>query len=61
VTVGSTTVATLSNLDAASGYQAHSYSVPVTAGSNVVIKFKGVEDSEEETSFVLDDVTFTVQ
>jgi len=61
VTVGSTTVATFSNINAATGYQLHSYNVPVTAGSNVTIKFNGVEGSVNQTSFVLDDVTFTVQ
>jgi len=61
VTVGSTTVATFSNVNAATGYQLHSYNVPVTAGSSVTIKFNGVEGSVNQTSFVLDDVTFTVQ
>ena len=60
VTVGSTTVATFSNVNAAAGYQLHTYNVPVTAGSSVTIKFSGAEDSMLQTSFVLDDVTFTV-
>jgi hypothetical protein len=61
VQVGSTTVATFSNANAASGYQLHTYNVTVTAGSSVTIKFTGAEDSSNQTSFVLDDVTFTVK
>jgi aminopeptidase S len=61
VQVGSTTVATFFNVNAASGYQLHSYNVSVTAGSSVAIKFTGTEDSSLQTSFVLDDVTFTVK
>jgi hypothetical protein len=61
VTIGSTTVATFSNVNAAAGYQVHSYNVPVTAGSSVTVKFNGVEDASLQTSFVLDDVTFTVK
>ena len=61
VTVGSTTVATFSNLNAAAGYVVHSYNVPVTAGASVTVKFNGVEDGSLQTSFVVDDVTFTVQ
>jgi hypothetical protein len=61
VTLGSTTLATFSNANAATGYQLHTYNVSVTAGSSVTLKFNGVEDSSLQTSFVLDDVTFTVQ
>ena len=61
VTLGSTTLATFSNANAAAGYQLHTYNVNVTAGSSVTLKFNGVEDSSLQTSFVLDDVTFTVQ
>jgi hypothetical protein len=35
--------------------------VPVTAGSNVTVSFTGAEDSALQTSFVLDDVTFTAR
>jgi serine protease len=61
VTVGSTTVATFSNVNAAAGYVVHSYNVPVTGGSSVTVKFNGVEDASLQTSFVVDDVTFTAQ
>ena len=61
VTLGSTTLATFSNVNAAAGYQVHSYNVSVTAGSSLTLKFNGVEDGSLQTSFVLDDVTLTVQ
>ncbi len=61
VTVGTSTVATFSNLDAATGYQVHSYNVDVTGALTRTIKFSGVEDSQKQTSFVIDDVTFTAQ
>ncbi|HEU4952017.1 MAG TPA: M4 family metallopeptidase [Holophagaceae bacterium] len=51
------TLATFSNLNAASGYTQHSYSLGAYAGKTVVIKFLGVEDSSLQTSFVLDDVS----
>ncbi len=61
VTLGSTTVATFSNLNAASGYQVHSYTVNVTPGSSLKLTFTGKENSSLQTSFVIDDVTFNVQ
>ncbi len=59
VTVGSTTVATFSNLNANSGYTQHSYNVSSLAGQTVTLKFSGSEDSSLQTSFVLDDVALT--
>jgi hypothetical protein len=61
VQVGSTTVATFSNLNKYTSYAVRSYNVPVTAGSNVTVSFTGAEDSALQTSFVLDDVTFTAR
>jgi hypothetical protein len=61
VKLGSTTLATFSNVNAASGYQVHSYNVAVTAGSSLTLTFTGTEDASLQTSFVLDDVTLTVQ
>ena len=54
ITVNGTTVATFSNLNHASGYQQHSYSLGGRTGS-VTIKFTGTEDSSLQTSFVVDD------
>lgn len=61
VKMGSTTLATFSNVNAAAGYQLHTYNVNVTAGSSVTVTFTGTEDASLQTSFVLDDVTLTVQ
>ncbi|WP_316775887.1 M4 family metallopeptidase [Streptomyces sasae] len=55
VTAGSTTLATYSNLNAASGYVQKSFSLGSYAGSTVTLKFSGVEDSSLQTSFVVDD------
>ena len=55
------TLATYSNLNAASGYALKSLNLTPYIGQAVTIKFTGVEDSSLKTSFVLDDVTLTVQ
>ncbi|MFF7984460.1 M4 family metallopeptidase [Streptomyces sp. NPDC007901] len=59
VTAGSTTLATYSNLNAASGYTQKSFSLGSFAGSTVTLKFSGVEDSSLQTSFVVDDTAVT--
>ena len=59
VKVGSTTVATFSNLNAASGYTLHSYNVSSFAGQTVKLLFTGTEDSSLQTSFVIDDTAVT--
>ncbi|WP_328483894.1 M4 family metallopeptidase [Streptomyces sp. NBC_00377] len=59
VTAGSTTLATYSNLNAATGYVQKSFSLGSFAGSTVALKFSGVEDSSLQTSFVLDDTAVT--
>jgi hypothetical protein len=55
------TLATYSNLNAAAGYVVHSFSLAPYIGQTVTLKFTGKEDSSAQTSFVLDDVTLTVQ
>jgi subtilase family serine protease len=60
VKLGSTTLATFSNLNAASGYTQHSYNVSSFAGQTVTLTFTGSEDSTEQTSFVLDDTAVNV-
>ncbi|MEV6707014.1 M28 family peptidase [Micromonospora wenchangensis] len=57
VQVGSTTLATYSNLNKASGYTLRSFDVGAYAGQTVTLKFTGTEDSSLQTSFVIDDVT----
>lgn len=60
VKAGSTTVATFSNLDAASGYLQHTYDVSNLAGQTVTLVFTGTEDSLLQTSFVVDDTAINV-
>ncbi|MFJ8198374.1 hypothetical protein [Streptomyces sp. NPDC096152] len=55
VQVGSTTLATYSNLNAASGYALKSFDLSSYAGQTVTLKFTGTEDSSLQTSFVVDD------
>lgn len=55
------TLATFSNLDTASGYAVHTANLSSYIGQTVVLKFTGTEDSSLQTSFVLDDITLTVQ
>ncbi len=55
------TLATYSNLNKATGYVLKTLSLNAYIGQNVTIKFTGIEDASLQTSFVLDDVTLTVQ
>jgi hypothetical protein len=55
------TLGTFSNLNHATGYQQHSFSMNSFIGQTVVIKFTGTEDTSLQTSFVLDDVALNVQ
>jgi hypothetical protein len=59
VTAGSTTLATYSNLNAASGYAQKTFDLSSFAGSTVTLKFSGAEDSSLQTSFVVDDTAVT--
>jgi subtilase family serine protease len=60
VSLGSTTLATYSNLNKAAGYAQHSFNVSGLAGQTVTLTFKGVEDSSLQTSFVVDDTALNV-
>ncbi|HLX47018.1 MAG TPA: hypothetical protein VKS82_01680, partial [Streptosporangiaceae bacterium] len=57
-----TTLATFSNLNAASGYQQHSYDVSAYAGQTVTVKFTGTETDTNggTTDFVIDDTALNV-
>jgi xanthomonalisin len=55
------TLATFSNLNAASGYVVHTANLSRYIGQTVKVRFVGTEDYSLQTSFVLDDVTLTVQ
>ena len=59
ITANGTTLATFSNLNHASGYQQHSYSLASFAGQTVTLKFTGTEDASLQTSFVVDDTAVT--
>jgi kumamolisin len=59
VKVGSTTIATFSNLNKAAGYTVHAYDLGNRSGQALTLSFSGTEDSSLKTSFVLDDVTLT--
>ena len=60
VKLGSTTVASYSNVNAAAGYQQRTINVSSFAGQTVTLNFTAVEDAGQQTSFVLDDVTLDV-
>jgi hypothetical protein len=55
------TLGTFSNLNHATGYQQHSFSVAQFKGQTVKIRFTGREDTSLQTSFVIDDVSLNVQ
>ncbi|WP_040906221.1 M28 family peptidase [Streptomyces griseoflavus] len=57
VKAGSTTLATLSNANAGSGYVQRSVSLSAYAGQTVTLTFTATEDYSLQTSFLLDDVT----
>ena len=52
--------ADVSNLDHNSGYAQRSFSLAAYAGQTITVKFTGTEDSELQTSFVIDDTSLTV-
>jgi PKD repeat protein len=54
------TLATYSNVNAATGYAVHTNDVSAYIGQTVTIRFTGTEDTSLQTSFVLDDITLTV-
>lgn len=54
------TLATFSNLNAASGYQLHTFDLSSFAGQTIQIFLQGKEDFELQTSFVVDDFALNV-
>jgi subtilase family serine protease len=54
------TLATYSNLNHATGYTQHSFSLASYIGQTVTLKFTGAEDSSLQTSFVVDDTALNV-
>ncbi|MCW3844039.1 M4 family metallopeptidase [Micromonospora yasonensis] len=60
VKAGSTTLATYSNLNKATGYVQKSFDISSLAGTTATISFSGVEDVSLQTSFVIDDTAVTL-
>jgi Zn-dependent metalloprotease len=60
VRIGSTTLATYSNLNKAAGYTLRSFNVSSFAGQTVSISFSGAEDVSLQTSFVVDDTALNL-
>ena len=56
-----TTLATYSNVNAASGYTQKSFNVLTYKGQTVQVYLVGTEDSLYQTSFVVDDFALNVQ
>ncbi|HWZ43421.1 MAG TPA: hypothetical protein VNW97_08075, partial [Candidatus Saccharimonadales bacterium] len=55
------TLGTFSNLNHATGYQQHTFSLLNFKGQTVQIQFIGTEDASLQTSFVIDDIALNVQ
>ena len=55
------TLATYSNVNAATGYALKSLSMNAYIGKTVKLRFKGSEDGSLATSFIIDDVSMVVQ
>ena len=60
VTVGSSTVASYSNLNHNTGYTQRTVDLSSSAGKTVTLTFTGTEDYTAQTSFVLDDTALTL-
>ncbi|MBC3841236.1 hypothetical protein GXW82_15790 [Streptacidiphilus sp. 4-A2] len=56
VSVGGTVIGTYTNLNAATGYQEHSFNVSSYAGKTVTLLFTGVETNSNQTSYVVGEV-----
>ncbi|MGW5350711.1 hydrolase [Streptomyces sp. NPDC004031] len=54
------TLATYTNVQAASGFTQRSFDLSAYAGQTVTVKFTGTEGSKLQTSFVIDDTALTV-
>jgi aminopeptidase S len=59
VTLGTTTLATYSNLNKGTGYVQRTFNVAGQAGRTVSLKFSAVEDRSLQTSFTIDDTALT--
>lgn len=55
------TLATYSNLNAAAGYAQKTFNLNAYIGQTVTLRFVGTEDSNLQTSYVIDDISLTTQ
>ena len=60
VRIGSTTLATYSNLNKNTGYATKSFNLAAYAGQTVTLTFTVTENGSRQTSFVIDDVSLPV-
>jgi Zn-dependent metalloprotease len=60
VQLGSTTLASYSNLNESTGYVLKTFNVSSYAGQTLTLKFTGTEDASLQTSFLVDDVSLQV-
>jgi hypothetical protein len=60
VKAGTTVLATFTNLNAATGYTQHTYSLTGFAGQTVTLTFSGTENAGLATTFEVDDTAATV-
>ncbi|WP_432990571.1 hypothetical protein [Dactylosporangium sp. CA-233914] len=60
VQVNTTTLATYSNLNKATGYAQKTFNLAAFAGQTVTVRFTGTEDSSLQTSFAVDETALTV-
>ena len=60
VKIGSTVVASYSNVDATGAYVPHTVNLGAYAGQTVTLSYTGTEDGSLQTSFVLDDTAISV-
>jgi hypothetical protein len=60
VAVSGTTAASFSNLNAAAGYAQHTVDISADIGRSITVTFTGIEDSVDQTSFVVDDTALAV-
>ena len=60
VTLGTTTLATYSNLNKGTGYVQRTFNVAGQAGKTVTLKFSATEDRSLQTTFAVDDTALTV-
>lgn len=57
ISLGGTVIGGFTNLNAAAGYQLRTFDVSAFAGRTLTLSFNGVQSTNRQTSFVIDDVS----